>query len=223
MLKRNNSDSALETASGRPARRAQLILTETSDGQRAEEKRIYNRQWYQDHKEHAKLAARQYRLSNPEKASESQLHWREKNKERLAAYNKDYQERNKERVAQTAREKRLLFFAESPKTAWLYYTFQAARGRAKKTDLPYDQDPSGLVLPDVCPVLGISLKYSERRGAPAADSPSLDRVIPQRGYVISNLRVISWRANVLKRDASIDEIRRVLAYVEECLTLEETC
>ena len=185
--------------------------------------RDYNRQWYQDHKEQAKSAALQYRLSNPEKGRESSARWREANKEYLLEYNKAYQEANKEKVAQTAREKRLSFFSENPKAAWLHYTFMAARGRAKKRGLPYDQDPSGLVLPDFCPVLSIPLKYSERRGRPASDSPSLDRVVPQRGYVISNLRVISWRANVLKRDASIDEIRRVLAYVEECLALEETC
>ena len=177
----------------------------------------YNKQWYEDHKEQAKAAARQYRLTNSEKSRAAAARWRENNKEYLLKYNKVYQDNNKARIAQTAREKRLSFFSKDPKAAWLYYTFQNARGRAKKRGLPYDHNPSGLDLPDLCPVLGILLKYGERRKLPAPDSPSLDRIIPKLGYTCSNLRVISWRANVLKRDASIEEIRRVLAYMEECL------
>ncbi len=181
----------------------------------------YNKQWYQDHKEFAKAKASQYRFDNPEKTRESQERWRDANKERLTEYNKVYQERNKERIARTAKEKRLAFFSEDPKGAWLYYTFQGARSRAKRLGLPYDDDLSGLVLPDFCPVLGLSLKYANHRKYPDSDSPSFDRIVPPRGYVASNLRVISWRANVLRRDASVDEIRRVLSYAEECLAQEE--
>lgn len=200
-----------------------LVYMREYNARTSEQHSLYNKQWYQDHKEDAKAKARQYRLDNPEKTKEAQALWRVANKERLVEYNKAYQELNQKRIAQTAREKRLLFFSEHPKEAWLYYTLPRARGRAKRRGLPYDVDPAGLVLPDFCPVLLIPLNYSERRGKPADDSPSLDRVVPPRGYVTPNLRVISWRANVLKRDASVDEIRRVLAYVEECLSLEETC
>ena len=45
-------------------------------------------------------------------------------------------------------------------------------------------------------------------------TPSLDRFVPNLGYVKGNIRVISFRANRLKSDATIDEMRQVLAYME---------
>ena len=41
-----------------------------------------------------------------------------------------------------------------------------------------------------------------------------DRVVPALGYVPSNIRVISFRANRIKSDASAAELRAVLEYVE---------
>lgn len=46
------------------------------------------------------------------------------------------------------------------------------------------------------------------------DSPSIDRFDNALGYVKGNIRVISTRANLLKRDATVDEVRRLLAYME---------
>jgi hypothetical protein len=42
----------------------------------------------------------------------------------------------------------------------------------------------------------------------------LDRIDNSKGYTPSNIQVISWRANRIKADASADELRRVLAYME---------
>jgi hypothetical protein len=192
----------------------------------AAEKRAYNKQWYQEHKEQAKAKSRQYRLDNLEKANDASARWRENNKEYRDAYNKAYFAENQPRLSQKARERRQTFFAEDPKAAWLHYTAKTATSRARQNKLPYDKDLSKLILPDSCPVLGITLNYSrnynreERRLGPQYDSPSLDRIVPVNGYVIDNLRVISWRANLLKRDATLDEIRRVLAYMEECFNGE---
>jgi len=67
-------------------------------------------------------------------------------------------------------------------------------------------------IPDVCPVLGIPLnKHSKTRGP---DSPSLDKVIPALGYIPSNVRIISWRANDLKKNATLEELKRLVEYME---------
>jgi hypothetical protein len=34
------------------------------------------------------------------------------------------------------------------------------------------------------------------------------------GYIKGNVRVISYRANAIKRDASLDEMRLLVAYLE---------
>jgi hypothetical protein len=45
--------------------------------------------------------------------------------------------------------------------------------------------------------------------------PTLDRVDPVCGYVPGNVWVISWRANRLKQDASLDELRMLARALEE--------
>lgn len=42
------------------------------------------------------------------------------------------------------------------------------------------------------------------------NDPSVDRIIPELGYTKGNVRVISNRANLLKNNASIEEIELVL-------------
>ena len=75
--------------------------------------------------------------------------------------------------------------------------------------------PERVALPDFCEVLGFPLVYDGRgRKRPHPDSPSLDRLIPSLGYVNSNVRVISHRANLLKSNATPDEMWKVLAYME---------
>lgn len=94
--------------------------------------------------------------------------------------------------------------------------YHQAKYRAKKRGLEFDITPDDV--PDIplhCPILGIELKYIFRgRGGWYDDSPSLDRVDPNKGYVKGNLQIISNRANRLKVDASLDELRKVVAYLE---------
>ena len=87
-----------------------------------------------------------------------------------------------------------------------------AQGRAKKQGIPFNIEESDIVIPDVCPVLGLPLTKSI--GMPTCNSPSLDKIIPDLGYVKGNIKVISYRANRLKNDASLAELRAIAAYVE---------
>jgi len=51
----------------------------------------------------------------------------------------------------------------------------------------------------ICPVLGIPLQltlYSKRRD----ETPSVDKLIPARGYIYGNVRIISWLANKVRGD-----------------------
>jgi hypothetical protein len=47
------------------------------------------------------------------------------------------------------------------------------------------------------------------------NQPSLDRVIPALGYVPGNVRVISFRANRLKQDATAEEVAAILDYIRD--------
>lgn len=84
-----------------------------------------------------------------------------------------------------------------------------ARMRAKKFGLPFDLVLSDIVIPAVCPVLGIAITPGRGKRLNANGSPTVDRIVPALGYVRTNIAVISWRANRLKSDAAPEELLRV--------------
>lgn len=82
----------------------------------------------------------------------------------------------------------------------------AAKKRAKEKGLPFDLIESDLVIPKYCPYLGIELTTHAPRGTIRDSVCSLDRVIPELGYVKTNVEVISHLANTMKQAATIDQL-----------------
>src|SRR5690606_2185566 len=94
---------------------------------------------------------------------------------------------------------------------WSSVLITNARWRAKKYGLKFTLSKHDLEpVPLVCPVLGIPLEA----GGHADTSPSLDRIDPTLGYVQGNVAVISWRANRLKSDATVDELTKIVEYMK---------
>lgn len=89
------------------------------------------------------------------------------------------------------------------------YMLSRCKYRARKAGVPFDITVADITVPQSCPVLGIELTRGKGSGFHAA-SPSLDRIVPLRGYVRGNVRVISARANLLKNNATVSEIEAVL-------------
>lgn len=88
-----------------------------------------------------------------------------------------------------------------------------ARRRARDKNLPFDLKPSDISVPSHCPVLGIPL-FTGKGGGYNPNSPSLDRINSKRGYTRDNVCIISMRANVLKGDATLDELQKIMIYIE---------
>jgi hypothetical protein len=84
--------------------------------------------------------------------------------------------------------------------------------RAKKAGIPFDLTADDLALPKVCPVFKVPFVLGDQRHP---NIPSVDRVVPSRGYVRGNVRVISRKANLIKQDA-VDsaELRAVARYMD---------
>lgn len=95
----------------------------------------------------------------------------------------------------------------------VYDLLAAARARAKKQGVPFDLTEDDIVIPDVCPILGVRMRRGKGTSTPC--SPSLDKIIPALGYVPGNIAVISRRANTIKNDASIHELRALVRWLEE--------
>ena len=69
--------------------------------------------------------------------------------------------------------------------------------------------------PLFCPVLGIMLNYGRKPGGKRSEaSPSFDRIDPTRGYTPENTRIISWRANRIKNDGTLDEHLLIAEYMK---------
>ena len=79
---------------------------------------------------------------------------------------------------------------------------RGARDRARDNNLPFNLEVSDIIIPEECPILKnpfvVGTQYA----------PSLDRIVPELGYVKGNVWVISRKANAMKQDATIEELRR---------------
>lgn len=87
-----------------------------------------------------------------------------------------------------------------------------AKRRSVIHGLPFNIEVSDIVIPEVCPIFGFPLARSTS-GRSAYNSPSLDRVIPDLGYVKGNIKVISHKANSLKKNASYHDLRALMVYL----------
>jgi hypothetical protein len=132
-----------------------------------------------------------------------QVAYAARNAERKAAYLRAY------RQTPGAKAVRHRTYIKRAEKRMLYN----AKKRATEQGLPFDLDLTDIVIPETCPVLGIPLVRG-RGHSNKDDAPSLDKIVPGLGYVKGNVRVVSFRANSLKRDASFEEVE--LLYRDAC-------
>lgn len=92
-----------------------------------------------------------------------------------------------------------------------FHMLCSAKGRAKKLSLPFDLNMENIIIPEKCPLLGIPLRFNKRtrNGFNCNDSPTLDRLVPEKGYTKENTVVISYRANRIKNDSSLAEFELI--------------
>lgn len=160
-----------------------------------EKKRSYNHAYYRANAEALKAAEKERaRRMTPERRArreEAGRVWRARNADRISAARRaDYRD-NPERSL-----------------------FRNARARARKMGIDFDLTTADITIPALCPVLGIPITIGTSKGwSPGA--PTLDRVDNTKGYVKGNVCVISWRANSLKSDATLDEVDRIATYIRD--------
>lgn len=92
-----------------------------------------------------------------------------------------------------------------------------AKKRAKKYSLPFNIDAEYLesIITDTCPVFGIKLHWDVSGEGITNNSPSLDRIIPELGYVRHNVVFLSNLANAIKQDVTEIELYKVADWLHE--------
>lgn len=90
-----------------------------------------------------------------------------------------------------------------------------AKQRAALHDLPFDLDEEYLrsIWTGVCPVFGVEIFYGQDRGLD--NTAELDKIVPKLGYVKGNVVFLSRRANRLKNDASLEDLKQLVTWMEK--------
>lgn len=86
--------------------------------------------------------------------------------------------------------------------------FDWAKLRAKQKEVPFDITPEDIIIPDVCPVFGFPFEYNNH-----LKTASLDRIVPELGYVKGNIAVISMKANVMKNSGSTEDVGKLYRWL----------
>ena len=100
-------------------------------------------------------------------------------------------------------------------------TIKESQRRAAKKNIPHDVDWRYIksIFPKdyKCPVLGIKMEFGYNRdnNETRSNSPSLDKIIPKKGYVKGNVAWISQKANLIKTNASAEDIMKVAKWLTE--------
>ena len=164
----------------------------------SEDRRAYARAYYQANKEAIKEKVRVYHHTQYKQKWE----------------NASNAEKEQRRIACNARAAKTKPWLTRRKRRPAAYLFNVARQRCKRTGTEFTITVDDIVVPTVCPLLGVVLDTY-------ADSvdvhPSIDRIDPKKGYIPGNVWVISHRANRIKSDACADELIAIGTRLKELL------
>lgn len=147
--------------------------------------------WGKNNRDRIYAAYRKDYEANPSKYREYGKQWRKDNPEKARAIGRKNWHKNPEK-----------------------HILGGARARAAKLGIPFDLTVEDITPPEYCPVLGIKL---ERGRENRLNSPSVDRIIPELGYVRGNVIVVSMLANMIKTCATVDQLKAVASFYEQLI------
>lgn len=156
-------------------------------------------------KENRQAFLKDYYEKNKDRINERNRKYREENKELCRAQDRAKYLRNKDKMINATRIRRMA----EPERELLY----GAKNRSLRSNIPFNLELSDIIIPDICPLLEIPLKKG--KGSVQSSSPSLDRIIPEVGYVKGNVWVISHRANMLKNASSLEELELIVKNMKD--------
>jgi hypothetical protein len=127
---------------------------------------------------------------DPEKQKNKHKKWSKHNKDHLKQYRQKRREQNP-----------------------LSYVLNHLKKRAKDKKFEFNLTIQDLkdVWTDICPVFGIKMEFNKNEKGD--NSYSVDRIDSTKGYTKNNICIISWRANRLKCDASLEELEKIVQYM----------
>jgi len=184
-----------------------------------EEKKQRRREYHRRNQERRRRQKRDWNHANPERVAAYKQAYRENHRDEVRAYQRDFYARHPERCQEYREKNRVQINARTRE----YYSahpevmlFKGARKRAKERGLPFAivvEDILNVIPVDgLCPITRMPFKKGDGKVGPA--SMTLDRIVPDLGYVRGNIAVISHLANTIKQCCTDPDVFvRVAEYV----------
>ena len=85
--------------------------------------------------------------------------------------------------------------------------------RSVQKGLDFNLTVEDIKVPEKCPIFGFDLQRNHK--IPMFNSPSVDRIDPEKGYTKENIQVISQLANAMKQNATPEQLLQFAAWVFE--------
>ena len=106
----------------------------------------------------------------------------------------------------------------SSKSLHIKKFYYNARSRALRDKLPFDITIEYLetIATDECPIFGIQFAWGISgmgKGKTKENCPTLDRILPEKGYVLGNVAFISYRANRIKDNGTMQEHYKIADWI----------
>jgi hypothetical protein len=130
--------------------------------------------------------------------------WAKENKERSDKSCKIY------RARKEVKEKRNNYQRKWRSNNLNWELWYKAKTRSIEQLLPFNIEPSDILIPSHCPILGIELYIT--RNTIGDNSPTVDKIFTELGYIKGNIIVISAKANRIKNNSTIEELEKVYTW-----------
>ena len=131
---------------------------------------------------------------------EYQKNRRIQNKDQILDYSRNYQKNKRKNF-----EFRLQMLLNASK--------QRSKKKSRENNLTLDDIKSIYPEDGLCPIFGTKLIFGD--AGFREDSPSIDRIDSTKGYTKNNVQIISWKANRIKMNSSVEELELILAYMKQ--------
>lgn len=97
---------------------------------------------------------------------------------------------------------------------FINYALKNARLRAKSNNLEFNLTPEWYKenYPEYCPVFNTKLDFTSKDDE---YKPSIDRLNSAKGYTTDNCRIISWKANNIRNQWTLEELTAVVEYLKQ--------
>lgn len=146
-----------------------------------------------------KAYQKQYAIDNKKKVSDRGKKWYRENPDKVKL------KKERDRVT----NKKLNDFLRKNNPSLLIW--KRIKKKAHSRGLEFSIQAKDIKIPKKCPILDLELKMNKLK--PKANSPSLDRIDNNKGYIKGNVKVISRHANFLKSNMTKKQIKKLYEYM----------